>query len=424
MPVNPNSFVGPALTETQGELTAKIGSMKSLLALPSIRKPTIPKEQQISTMDYLLRVLNSLGLDPQVIFNTFLGKVFDQTGTFLEEKVISALADSFGEKGIQLSPYLNNSGASNEQKKAYKAANTTYLLGVIPNTFLQTVKQQISKDLMIMIFGPKDGPAATALNPSATARDTLFNNAICGVGMFAISSDPLSKDSDLEYTRIKKRQELINGEVTFEISCQDIKIKLPEDPTFIFQGGGVNTITTTLPPTPYQSIVSVNQYVNNQFQRINNESNANKGGKSFLQILIESLFNYISVLVQPYLPNVFTIINAAVSPPTPFSMGDFVSDNCAINDNPDDKQKKEFMKSLVNALLKDLIKLLLVFAIKFFKRFVKNYFAKKALERQRRKLAKSKLKYDQILSKVQDYQDKIQKYQAALSTLTGVLGGL
>ncbi len=424
MPINPNTFIGPALTDAQGELTAKIGSMKSLLALPNIKKPNIPKEQQISAFDYLVRLLNALGIDPQVVFNAFLGKVFDQTGTFLEEKVIFALADSFGEKGIQLSPYINDPLASSAQKKQYKESNKQYLLGIIPNTFLQTVKQKISKDLMIMVFGPKDGPTAVALNPNATERNTLINNAVCGIGIFAISNDPQTKNSDLEYTRIKRRQELEKGEVIFEISCQDIKIKLPEDPSFIFQGGGVNTIGATLPPTPYQSIIFVNQYVNNQFQRINNESNNNKGGRSYLQILIEFLLSYISVLVQPYLPNVFTIINAQVNPPAPFQAGDFAFDNCAINDDPSSIEKKEFARSLMNALLKDLIKLLLVYGIKFFKRFVKNYFAKKALERQKRRFQKQTLKFQQVLSKVQDTQDKIQKYQAALSVLTDVLGGL
>lgn len=424
MAINPNTFVGPALTDVQGELTAKIGSMKSLLALPNVKKPNIPKEQQISAFDYLLRVLNALGIDPQVVFNAFLSKVFDETGTFLEEKVIFALADSFGEKGIQLSPYVNNAGATKEQKKIYKESNKQYLLNIIPNTFLQVVKQKISKDLMIMVFGPKDGPAAQALNPSASERDKLISNAVCGLGIFAISNEPQLKNSDLEYTRIKRRQELEKGEVIFEISCQDIKIKLPEDPSYIFQGGGVNSVGSTLPPTPYQSIIFTNQYVNNQFQRINNESNANKGGKSFLQILIEFLLSYISVLVQPYLPNVFTIINAQVNPSTPFQAADFAFDNCAINDDPSNSEKKEFARSLMNALLKDLIKLLLVYGIKYFKRFVKNYFAKKALERQKRKLQKQTLKYEQVLSKVQDTQDKIQKYQAALSVLTDVLGGL
>jgi hypothetical protein len=72
MPINPNTYFAPALTDLQSELTAKIGSMKSILALPNIKKPNIPKGQQISTTDYLLKIFSSLGIDPQVVFNAFL----------------------------------------------------------------------------------------------------------------------------------------------------------------------------------------------------------------------------------------------------------------------------------------------------------------------------------------------------------------
>ena len=100
--------INAPLTDSQAELTAKIGSMKSLLALPTIKKRNIPKENQMSTYDYLIKILDVMGLTPEIIFNAFLTKVFDQTGTFLEEKVLGAIADSIGQQGIQLSPYINN----------------------------------------------------------------------------------------------------------------------------------------------------------------------------------------------------------------------------------------------------------------------------------------------------------------------------
>jgi len=54
---------------------------------------------------------------------------------------------------------------------------------------------------------------------------------------------------------------------------------------------------------------------------------------------------------------------------------------------------------------------------------VANYFARTALEKQKRKLEKAKMKF-QVFSKISDNADKIQKYQAALSTLNGVLGSI
>jgi hypothetical protein len=438
MPINPNTYFAPALTDLQSELTAKIGSMKSILALPNIKKPNIPKDQQISTMDYLLKVFSSLGIDPQVIFNAFLSSVLDEFTPKLEEFVLKAIGDAFGQKGIQISPYINNPLANSAQIQIFKDENYKFLKNLIPDTFLQTAKQKIVRDLMIMIFGPKDGPAAEALNPNAAEREYLISNAVCGLGMFAISNDPELKNSDIEYTRIKKRQELEKGQVVYEISCQDVKITLPENPNILFQGGGVNSVGQNLPLTPYQSIVQVNQYVVNQSQKINNEKNSNKVGKSFAQILVESLIGAMSTLVQPYLPSVFSTIEAAVAVQNNLPAGsvsfptiDFVSSMCDINNltNSNDtesqkKQKKEFVRSLLNSLLKDLIKLLLVFAIKRFKKFVKQYFANRAVERQKRKAEKARLKYEQILSKVKDTQDKVEKYQAAISILTNFLGAI
>lgn len=445
MSINPNTYFAPALTDVQSELTSKIGSMKSILALPNFKKPNIPKDFQISSVDYLLKVFTSLGIDPQIIFNSFLSSVLDEYTTKLEDYVIKAIADAMGQKGITLNPYENASGATDTQIKIYKEENFKYLKTVVPETFLQTAKQKIVKDLMIMIFGPQTGPVAETLNPSATEREYLINNAVCGIGMFAISNEPQLKDSDIEYTRIKKRKELGDGEVIYEISCQDVKIKLPENPTIFFQGGGVNSVNQNLPLTPYQSIVQINQYVVNQSQKINNEKNSNKVGKSFLQIMVESLINAMATLVQPYLPEVFATISSAVavennlpSSSVSFPTIDFVASMCEINNlassgatEAEKKQKKEFVRSLLNSLLKDLIKSLLIFAIKRFKKFVKEYFSKKAIDRQKRKLDKAKLKYEQRLAQLnsakaqaEEVKEKVQKYQAAISTLTNLLGAV
>lgn len=412
------------LTDSQGELTAKIGSMKSLLALPSIRKRNIPKGNQISTFDYLLKILDAMGLSPEVVFNAFLTKVFDQAGTFLEERVLNAIGDSIGEKGIKISPYTVIVNPSDNEKKACKTANKAYLASIIPATFLQAVKQDIAKQLMIMIFGRNPTLEASA-GISALAAQTLIENTVCAEGTFSMSSDPMVRNQDIEYNKIKLREQLSAGTVVYEISCQNVKITLPPDPTFIFTGGGMFSPPPTTTVTPAQSLQFTVQYVNNQVQRINNETNANKGGKKFLQILIEKLIALISAIIQPYLPNVYATINstAGLSGSQQLSASDFAFSNCDIANNPTDSVKKEFSRSLFNALLKDLLKLLLLFAIKKFKQMVANYFARTALEKQRRKLEKAKMKF-QIFSKIADNADKIQKYQAAISTLSSVLGSI
>lgn len=412
--------INSPLTDAQAELTSKVGSMKSLLALPSIRKRNIPKDNQMSAFDYLLKIMEAMGLNPEIIFNAFLTKVFDETTTFLEEKVLDAIANSIGEQGRQLSPHVNNPSPSTKDKKEYKASNKAYLRSHFPNAFLNIYKQKIAKDLTVMIFGPRT-TTPNSLNTNQSEVDDFIKNAICSEGTFSMSNDPIVRNQDIEYNRIKLRQQLEKGEVIFEISCQDVKIKLPENPGFIFNGGGTFTSSSSV-VAPAQSLIFTVQYVNNQIQRINSEANANKGGKKFFQILIEKLLSFISVLVQPYLPTVFTAINASLPlseqiPP----YNSFIFSNCDIANDPSSDTKKEFAKSLFNALFKDLLKLLLLFVIKKFKQLVANYFARTALEKQRRKLDKAKMKF-QVFSKLADNADKIQKYQAALETLATVLG--
>ena len=161
--------------------------------------------------------------------------------------------------------------------------------------------------------------------------------------------------------------------------------------------------------------------------------------------MVETLINAISTLVQPYLPEVFATISSAVSTENnlpsnsvSFPTADFVVSMCEINNLPssgatdtEKKQKKEFVRSLLNSLLKDLIKLLLAYAIKRFKKFIKEYFAKKVIERQKRKLDKAKLKYEQRLAQInkakaeaEEAKEKIQKYQAAINVLTELLGAV
>jgi len=423
--------ISSPLTESQAELTSKIGSMKSLLSLPIDKNLNIPKDKQISTYDYLIKVMRALGIEPELIFNLFLDKVFDVGGTFLEEKVIYAVADSIGQKGRRL-PGLNNPTASQKEKDEYKISNRAYLSSLVPQTFLQAVKQQMAKNLTLMIFGPKNGGAADILNPSASERERLFENAICGVNLFSLSSDPIILQQDVEYNRIALRKQLEKGEVIFEVNCQDVKIKLPEDPGYIFEGGGLFTSSSALPPTPAQSLSILVQHVKNQGQRINNEQNSNSIGKSFFEILIVKLLNYISSLVFPYLGPIFT----AISSDPNASSGSFGLDannvaysNCEImnsdgNPSQNPLEKQEFFKSLANALLKELLRMLLVFTIKEFKKLIANYFARTAIEKQKRAAEKIKQKFAIFnkLGEAAEIANKAKKYAAAAATIASIIG--
>ncbi len=421
--------ISSPLTDSQAELTSKIGSMKSLLAFPIDVNLTIPKENQISTFDYLLKIFKALGLDPELIFNVFLDKIFDETGTFLEENVINAVADSIGEKGRQL-PGINNPTATTEDKEEYKKNNRAYLTGIVPATFLQAFKQQMAKNLTIMIFGPKSGPAAEALNPNASERNRLIEDAVCSQNLFSLSSDPIVKNEDVEYNRVKLRRQLEAGQVIFEISCQEVKVKLPDNPGYMFGEGGQFTQSSATPPTPSQSLNLLVQHVKNVGQQINNEQNSNSIGHSFFEIMIGKIFNYISSLVFPFLGPIFNLIQndpAAAG----LSSSSVAYSNCDVmnsagNPAQNPAEKQEFFKSLANALLKELLRLLLVFVIKEFKKLVANYFTRTAIERQKRKAEKIKQKFNIFnkLGEAQELADKAKKYAAATSTLAGIIGSV
>lgn len=420
--------VSSPLTDAQSELTSKIGSMKSLLALPIDIHLKIPKSDQISTFDYLLKVMRALGIEPELIFNIFLDKIFDEAGNFLEDKVIVAVSDSIGQKGRDLANGINNPAATQDEKDVYKKNNLAYILNLLPGpTFTQVIKQQIAKNLTMMIFGPKDGPTAEALNPDPVERDRLIKESVCGINLFSLSSDPIVRQEDVEYNRVKLKQQLEKGEVLFEVSCQDVKVILPADPGYIFGEGGLFTASSTLPPTPSQSLNILVQHVKNTGQRINNEENSNSIGHSFFEIMLGKLLNYISSLVFPFLGPIFAAVQTS-SVGGDLNPSNVAYSNCdmmntANDPGQDPAEKQEFLKSLANALLKELLRLLLVFAIKEFKRLIANYFTRTAIEKQKRKAAKIKQKFGVFESAgaALETANKAAKYAAAAATLSSIL---
>ena len=244
--------------------------------------------------------------------------------------------------------------------------------------------------------------------------------------MFSVSSDPITIKEDIEYNRVKLKQQLEKGEVIFEVICHKVKIILPKDPGYIFGEGGQFTSSSTLPPTPAQSLEILVQHVKNSGQRINNEENSNSIGKSFYQILITKFFNYISSLIFPFLDPVFSSISgdsAAIG----IDHTNIVYSNCQIMNSEGDlnaKEQQSFFKSLTNSLLKELLRLLLIFAMKEFKRLIANYFTKTAIEKQKRKAEKIKQKFEIFnkLGQAAELASKAQKYTAAVSSLSGILG--
>ena len=107
-PINSN------LTEVQSKAFSKVNSLRTYVSAPKNIFPSIPEEQQISTFDFSLQLLNSVSGDGEgdKVFNKFMNKIFAMTGPnsiVLEQMIVKALADSLEANNIFLAP----SGTSN-----------------------------------------------------------------------------------------------------------------------------------------------------------------------------------------------------------------------------------------------------------------------------------------------------------------------
>lgn len=409
------------LTETQSELSAKIGSMNSLLALSKKKRPNISKSNQVSTYDFAKKLLNIMGFSLEPLFLLFINKVFDEAGDFLEKEVLRGMANSLARKGTLL-PNIQTptSSMTDVLIKQYEEQNLSYLKSStsIPANFLSVAKQQIAKSLVLMIFGPRDGQSATYLQPDPVERQRLISEAICGSFAFSMSNDPIIKEENLEYNRIALARQLELGRVTFNISCQDVHITLPQDPSIIFEGGGQYTLSDQY-VTPAQSLNFLVQHVGNQVQNINSQANRASGGRSFFEIMIEKLIGYISTLVSPYLGPVMNTIRST-SAGANYVQEDIVYSTCDILNDPNDTNKSVFGKTMANHLYKALLAIMLTMLIREFKKLVANYFRKIALEKQKRKLDKIRQKF-KLLGDVSEKAEQAERYAKALGPLNTIL---
>lgn len=417
-----NQPIQNPLTEAQSELVAKVASMKNLLNIPLIPKINIPKFQQVSSFDYLQNVMRSLGLQPEVLFSVFLERVFDDAGEFLQENVVDALAETIAKKGRAL-PNINQ-GTNNldaNTVQSFKEQNTAYINSIVPSGFFAVLRQQVAKDLTLMIFGGQDTPAAQYLNPSAAERQRLINSAVCAANNFDLSAPAIVRDQDLEFNRIALKRQLEAGQVEIEVNCQMVKISLPEDPSFIFEGGGTETIEGQA-ITPAQSLEVVVNYAQSQTQNINNEQNANQAGKSFFRIMIEKLIGYFGTIIFGYLSPIFEAIQQT-SAGSDLTRENTLSDPCSILNDPDDPEKAEFSTRIANLLLRALLSILLLEVIKEFKLLVAGYFARTFLERQRRKAEKLKARFG-LIGDLEETASRARKFAQAANSLSSIIGSV
>jgi hypothetical protein len=393
--------------------------------------------------DYLMKVLRAMGIDPQILLTAFLNELF--TTDKLVELILRGTAQLCTSRKEKLgdAPFNMPTGDLNkEDKKTLTTINYNYLNS---NAFIKTpltmvidvLKTRIIQELMILIFGKPKKPEA-AYGPDGLANDEnrlndLLDESVCGGNqIFSISSPASVNYGDLEYNRLQKLEQVKNGNLSFQITCQGVQISLPDDPTYLFR---------TVPPgfqgsepvPPQEAIENVIKLVSNQIQKGSaggsDQSNAATGAKSFTQKLLETLISSITCLLSSFFvgfigaipgeaqglaPEAFDMLKEGLlnkipgglfknttDPFTGKRVGDFVpATSCEIangynKDNLDDSQKKKttLMTILCNLILNMLIGFILSYVLEKVKNMIKRYIAKRAQERASRKAEKIKNQY-------------------------------
>ena len=435
------------LSETQAKLIAQVGSMKNLANLPFLNKfkDFFKQGEGISLFDYLMKVLRSMGLDPQILIVAFINEVF-RTEKLVELVLrgMAQLATVAKVKLDQTSDFIISSvNMTTDDKKKLSDINYNWLNsglgGLIKTTLstvLESVKIRIVQELMILIFGkPKKSEAAygnNALTYDKERFDELMDEGVCGTSIFSVSSPANIRNEDLEYNRLKKIEQMQNGNLSFKVTCQGVDITLPDDPMYLFRDASPGVISSQ-PTTPQEAITNVFNIVGNQIQKgtsgDSSQSNASSGSKSFAQSFLETLITSITSLLKPIFVGIVNmtpgaamgvsgqayellsdgllkfIFNNSVQPNYggletadyhPLSSCDILKNKLDKN-NLDNSQKKKtsLITILCNLILNMAIGFILAYVLEKVKKLIMKYIVKRAQEKMKRKVAKMKAKFDE-----------------------------
>ena len=428
--------VNNPLTASQAELVAKLGSMKSLLSLPKVKFNNVPKDKQISLFEYLLRVLELMGITPRFLFEVFISKVFDEV--FITKQILTTFAAMSAKKGKNNAQFttetgLDKKGKADLEKKNYEFLNSQ--IGSQVEGFFKALKLKIAKDLATMIFGSSgdlvtDAYMSTPVNYGGTTYDTNLNDlkrqSVCGAQLFSLTNNPSISEADLEYNRIQLLKELDQGGSTYTVSCQGVSVSLPQNPKFMFEGGGPQTVSGPTVFNPEKMINTMITDVGNQVQKANDSKNAGSASDSFATDLVQKIIQYAPALVKPVFNFVFEIMEQVEPASTDqanyygYTKNSMLSSPCQILADPGNNEDKEMNKNFCNLLLKALLGILLQFLIKQIKKLAAAYFAKKGLEKLKRKQLKITLRF-KIFNKAKDKAGKASKAKTMYNTIKPIL---
>lgn len=420
-----NPVVSP-LSESQEKLLGQLGSLKNILTIPFKKHVSIPEDQQISSLDYLIRIAESTigAAFIDILLKKFIDEIFNTQSDKLERIILKGIAKSLDAQGKHISSSVN---ISNQQWLDNNAAGPLHV------TF-QIAKALIVKQIIAMIFGPVEKMKTNSsgyipVDPTPVTSEETLNQVLATNSMFSTSTAEGNQYGDQEYNLIQLKERLKKGEMIFTISCQDIKIKLPKD----FDEQMDNMISNIVKivgenaaggsgqvPNPSSAFDYIGNHVANETQRINTQENANATRKSFLQILIDKILNLMVIAIGPYLISTINQMNAE-NPTLNLTVGAILSSpnelkNLHSSDEAQFNIKSIFISTLTNALYALLLTIVLNALIKEIKKLIKNALAK----RVEIKLQSKFKRLSQIQSSLDGAVDTATKAQQAVESLKGL----
>ena len=376
------------LTDNQKKAMSTITAFKGMF--PIINKKTISKENHVSLFDYL-KMFTEQVLGPaflELMLQDFINQVFDPGTDKLESAIIKSLAKSLDANGKQIV-----SGQKNEDW-----LNSNIKPGL--HTSFSVTKGYIAKQIIAMIFGPKEKMVnndPSINNNFEKNTDNLLYAAGCADEAFSVTNTNGTPQGDLEFNTVKLRERLAKGEMIFTISCQDVKIKLPES---VFKDMEDSITQKTVPNIGARMFTSVNNFVGQETQRINSQENVNSIKKSMQQIFIEKILGLITAAVQPYVNDIFNKISEKTG--NKIDPKEIVLAPCQLQkaNAQDDEKKNKFAFTLINIIYALLCTIILTTLLREAKKIIQNALAKKALNKAQRQ-SKLMQRISSFLSSVQ-----------------------
>lgn len=396
------------LTQEQAKILSQLSSLNNVFSFNLNIPKFIDINSQISTFDYIKKIiettLGKAALESCLLL--FINKLFDTETDKLEKIIVKSLAKALDNNGKSISSSQSNIDWLNQ-----------YAMPPLHEA-MKEAKAIIVKQIITMVFGPKEKMSSDPIQ-----QTILVNAAICSSDMFSMSNPVSNSNGDLEFNKVELQKKLEAGNVVFTISCQDVKIKLPDSILANADNIITNNSNPSLPKVnPAVMFDQVNSFVNTETQRINSPENANAVSRSFAEIMIEKIINLSITAVGPELQGILSgiSINPAGNPNLGITFEELVPSPCDVRasstlDSPQDFAKKSsFINAFMNSLYAYLLSIIIQKLISELKKLIQKYVVKKAQDALRRKLDENQFITDAQIQKA----EKAAKFAIATEKLT------